>query len=132
MTPDVSSNTEMLEELRKIRELLTPALTPPPTPPKGISQEFKAFLTNYKVLGLAVAFILGIYLGALVQSLVKDLILPIIGIPLSSAGNLSTYKVSFANQEFLIGDFLIAVITFIIVAFVIFLIVKIAKHYHID
>ncbi len=128
----VASDDEVLAELRKIRELLTPALTPPTPPPKGISQEFKAFLTNYKVLGLAVAFILGIYLGALVSSLVKDLILPVIGIPLSSVGNLSTYYVTFASQEFLIGDFLIAVITFIIVAFVIFLIVKLAKRYHID
>ncbi len=128
----MSSNEEMLAELRKIRELLTPALTPPTPPPKGISQEFKAFLTNYKVLGLAVAFVLGIYLGALVQSLVKDLIIPVIGIPLSGVGNLSTYKVTFAKQDFLFGDFLIALITFIIVAFVIFLIVKMAKHYHID
>ena len=97
-----------------------------------MSAEFKAFLTNYKVLGLAVAFILGLYLGMLVQALVKDLILPVIGIPLSSVGNLATYTVSFASQTFQIGDFLIAVITFIIVAFVIFLIVKIAKRYKID
>jgi large-conductance mechanosensitive channel len=47
-------------------------------------------------------------------------------------GNLSTYTVSFDNQNFAIGDFLIAVITFIIVAFVIFLIVKMAKRYKID
>ncbi len=97
-----------------------------------MSAEFKAFLTNYKVLGLAVAFILGLYLGALVQSLVKDLILPIIGIPLSGGGDLSTYTVIFDNQLFHIGDFLIAVITFIIVAFVIFLIVKLAKRYKVD
>ncbi len=123
----------MLAELRKIRELLTPA-PPAPSPPgpKGLSQEFKAFLVNYKVLGLAVAFILGVYLGALVQALVKDLILPIIGIPLSSVGDLSTLKLIFAGQTFGVGDFLIAVITFLIVAFVIFLIVKIAKRYKID
>jgi large conductance mechanosensitive channel len=129
----MSSNEEMLAELRKIRELLTQAPPPPPPPaPKGISAEFKAFLSTYKVLGLAVAFILGLYLGALVQALVKDLILPVIGIPLSSVGNLSTLTESFYHQTFAIGDFLVAVITFIIVAFVIFLIVKIAKHYKID
>ena len=89
----VSSNEEMLAELRKIRELLTQAPPPPPPPaPKGISAEFKAFLSTYKVLGLAVAFILGLYLGMLVQALVKDLILPVIGIPLSSVGNLSTLR----------------------------------------
>ena len=129
----MASDQDILAELQKIRELLTPKPTPPAPPePKGISAEFKAFLTNYKVLGLAVAFILGVYLGALVQALVKDLILPVIGIPLSSVGNLSTYSVPFDNQNFQIGDFLIAVITFIIVAFVIFLIVKLAKRYKID
>jgi len=123
----------MLAELRKIRELLTQAPPPPPPPaPKGISAEFKAFLSTYKVLGLAVAFILGLYLGYLVQALVKDLILPIIGIPLSSVGNLTTLQEVFDKQIFGIGDFLVNVITFIIVAFVIFLIVKIAKRYKID
>ena len=129
----VSSNEEVVAELQKIRELLTPKPAPPgPPEPKGISAEFTAFLKNYKVLGLAVAFILGLYLGMLVQSLVKDLVLPIIGIPLSGIGNLSTYVVPFDSQNFLVGDFLNAVITFIIVAFVIFLIVKIAKRYKID
>jgi len=129
----MASDAEILAELQKIRELLTPKPAPPAPPAaKGISAEFKAFLTNYKVLGLAVAFILGVYLGALVQALVKDLVLPIIGIPLSGVGNLSTYSVTFDNQNFLLGDFLIAVITFIIVALVIFLIVKMAKRYHID
>src|SRR5262249_8942667 len=63
----MASDAEMLEELRKIRELLTPA-PPAPTPPapKGLAAEFKSFLSQYKVLGLAVAFILGLYLGQLV------------------------------------------------------------------
>ena len=123
----------MLAELRKIRELLTQAPPPPPPPaPKGIAAEFKAFLSTYKVLGLAVAFILGLYLGMLVQALVKDLILPLIGIPLSSLGNLTTLTETLDKQVFNIGDFLINVITFIIVAFVIFLIVKLAKRYKID
>ena len=129
----MSSDADILAELQKIRELLTPKPAPPAPPaPKGISAEFKAFLSTYKVLGLAVAFILGLYLGALVKALVQDLILPVIGIPLSSVGNLSTYSVIFDNQTFNFGDFLMAVITFIIVAFVIFLIVKIAKRYKID
>jgi large conductance mechanosensitive channel len=128
----MSSDKEILAELQKIRELLTPKPAPPaPPPPKGASAEFRAFLTNYKVLGLAVAFILGVYLGGLVQALVKDLLLPIIGIPLSSVGNLSTYQVEFAGQTFGIGDFLTAFITFVIVALVVFLIVKAAERYDI-
>ena len=129
----MATDAEMLAELQKIRELLTPKPAPPAPPePKGISAEFQAFLKNYKVLGLAVAFILGLYLGMLVQALVKDLILPVIGIPLSSIGDLTNLKEIFDGQTFSIGDFLTAVITFIIVAFVIFLIVKLAKRYHID
>jgi large conductance mechanosensitive channel len=127
----VPPDEEMLAELRKIRELLTHP--PPPPPPKGLPAEFKAFISEYKVLGLAVAFILAVYLGGLVQALVKDLILPLVGIPLSSVGDLSTLTEGpYAGQTFHIGDFLIAVITFIIVVLVVFLIVKIAKRYKID
>jgi large conductance mechanosensitive channel len=120
----------MLAELRKIRELLTHP--PPPPPPKGLPAEFKAFLAEYKVLGLAVAFILAVYLGGLVQALVKDLILPIVGIPLSSVGDLSSLTESFANQTFKVGDFLVALITFLIVVVVIFVMVKVAKRYKIE
>jgi large conductance mechanosensitive channel len=74
----VVKEEEMLEELKKIRGLLE--TKPPPPPPKGLWAEFKSFLESYKVLGLAVAFIMGVYLGGLVQSFVKDLILPVIGL----------------------------------------------------
>lgn len=123
---------DMLTELREIKKLLT-AAPPPPAPPapKGLMQEFKAFLSSYKVLGLAVAFILGLYLGALVKALVGDLILPVIGLAMPGT-NLATLATHFRGQNFGVGDFLNAVITFIIVAFVIFLIVKVAKHYKID
>jgi len=67
---------KMLEELKRIRELLEPKPAPPP--PKGLWNEFMGFLSKYKVMGLAVAFILGIYLGALVQALVTSLIMPVI------------------------------------------------------
>ena len=122
----MSSNEEIVAELQKIRELLTPKPAPPA--PKGIAAEFKAFLSQYKVLGLAVAFILGLYLGALVKSLVSDLILPIVALALPPGTNINTYMIS----VFGIGDFTNSVLTFIIVAFVIFLIVKLAKRYHID
>ena len=129
----MATDDDILKELQEIHKLLTPAPAPPAPPaPKGIFNEFKAFLSTYKVLGLAVAFIIGLYLGMLVQALVKDLILPTIGIPLSSVvGNLETYTVVFERQPFAVGDFLNNLITFIIVAFVIFLIVKMANRYKI-
>ena len=116
---------EMLEELKKIRALLETKPTPPP--PTGLWNEFKTFLENYKVLGLAVAFIMGVYLGTLVQSLVKDLLLPAIGLAIPGLADLATYTAPAGNQVFGIGSFLVALITFIIVAFVIFIIVKVTK-----
>jgi len=128
----MSTQEKMLEELRKIREALQPKPSPPPEKPKGLWGEFIDFLSKYKVMGLAVAFIMGLYLGGLVNALVKDLIMPIIGLALPGLGNLSTYTVSVANQQFGIGDFLVALITFVIVAFVIFLLVKVTKRFGIE
>ncbi len=120
----------MLEELTRIRELLEPKPAPPP--PKGLWKEFMDFISKYKVMGLAVAFIIGLYLGALVQSLVADLIMPTIGLALPGLGNLATYKVTVSGQDFGVGGFLVALITFIIVAFVIFILVKVTKRWGIE
>ena len=127
----MSKEKEMLEELKKIRELLAAKPAPPPQP-KGLWAEFKAFLESYKVLGLAVAFIMGVYLGALVQSLVKDLLLPAIGLAVPGLADLSTYTLPVNSQVFGVGSFLVALITFIIVAFVIFIIVKVTKKWGIQ
>ena len=74
---DRMSDQQIVEELQEIRKLLTPAPPPPaPEKPKGLINEFKTFISEYKVMGLAVAFILGLYLGALVKSLVDNLVMP--------------------------------------------------------
>lgn len=139
----MSKEEKMLEELKKIRELLESK--PAPLPPKGLWNEFLDFLSKYKVMGLAVAFIMGVYLGNLVQSLVTGLVMPIIGLAIPGLGNLATYKIpippteldskgnpldpSYVGQLFGVGDFLAALITFIIVAFVIFILVKVSKRW---
>jgi large conductance mechanosensitive channel len=82
-------------------------------------------------MGLAVAFITGVYLGLLVQSLVKDLLLPAIGLALPGLTDLASYQYPVGEQVFGIGNFLVALITFIIVAFVIFILVKITKRWRI-
>lgn len=137
----------MLEELRKIREALAPKPSPPPEKPKGLWKEFMGFISKYKVMGLAVAFIMGVYLGNLVQALVGDLIMPVIGLALPGLGNLAGFKIGipwttfdsegkppadYVGQIFGIGHFLVALITFVIVAFVIFLIVKVTKRWGIE
>lgn len=128
----MTKEDQMLDELKQIRELLAAKPAAPPPAPKGLWNEFKTFLENYKVMGLAVAFILGLYLGQLVQSMVTDLIMPVIGLALPGMDNLSTLIIPVGNQEFGIGGFLVALITFIIVAFVIFILVKITKKWGIQ
>jgi large conductance mechanosensitive channel len=123
----MSKDDEILQKLEQIRELLAAKPAPPPPPPKGLWNEFKAFLENYKVMGLAVAFIMGVYLGSLIQSLVKDLLLPGIGLALPGLSDLASLEYSAGEQIFGIGNFLVALITFIIVAFVIFILVKITN-----
>jgi len=126
----MDKDDEILAELKKIREAVEKG--PPAAPPKGLWNEFKDFLKSYKVLGLAVAFVLGLYLGALVQAVVKDFIIPLLGLAIPGLANLSTYIAMVGKQSFGIGDFLVALITFIIVALIVFLIVKIAKRWQID
>lgn len=142
----LSKEDKMLEELTKIRELLTAAPSPPP--PKGVWKEFMDFISKYKVMGLAVAFIMGVYLGALVQAFVTGLIMPIIGLAIPGLGNMATFKIpipptdldsqgnpidsNYVGQLFGVGEFLAALITFIIVAFVIFILVKVTKRWGIE
>jgi len=121
---------EILAELKKISAALEKA--PPPTPPKGFVNEFKDFLSKYKIFGLAVAFILALYAGILIQALVKDFIIPLLGLAIPGMANLATYAVGVMSQSFGIGDFLVALITFIIVALIVFVIVKVAKKWHIE
>jgi large conductance mechanosensitive channel len=71
-------------------------------------------------------------LGTLVQALVKDFIMPLIGLAIPGMTDLATYAVTVMNQVFGVGDFLVALITFIIVAFIVFIVVKAAKRWRID
>jgi len=78
-------------------------------------------------MGMAVAFILGLYRGALVKALFDDLIMLIV--------QLAIPGVQWELIElgpFRIGHFVGALITFLIVAFVIFIIVKITKRWGIE
>jgi len=120
----MSTDTEMLEELREIRKLLTPP--PKPEPPKGLVNEFVAFISQYKVLGLAVAFILAIYIGVFVQALVNSFIMPLIEIVYPA---IQPEGVDYVLSA---GPILDSLITFVIVAFVVFILVKIAARMGID
>jgi len=152
MSKSKAKDEEILQVLKEIKALLAPKPAPPAPPPKkGLWNEFIDFISKYKVLGLAVAFIMGMYIGQVVQSLVKDILMPLIGLAVPGLENLSTFVLyvppptgfdaqgnpllngaPWKGQIFGIGNFLVAIITFIIVAFVIFLIVKITKKWGIE
>ena len=85
--------------------------------------EFKAFISKGNVLDLAVGIIIGAAFTAIVTSLVDDLISPLIGLVM---GGLDFSGLSFAFGEavFGYGKFIQAIIKFVIVAWVVFLIVK--------
>ena len=122
----LSKEDEMIVELKKIREAVEKA--PPPTPPKGLWNEFKDFLSKYKIFGLAIAFIIALYLGTLDQALVKDLLLPALTLLIPGMDNLATLTMG----VFGVGDFLVALITFLFVALIAFIAVKVAKKWRIE
>lgn len=120
-------NKQVIDRLDQVIKLLTPK--PAPTAGKGLKNEFLFFLSQYKVLGLAVAFIIGVYLGAVIMNLATGIILPAIGLIFPGLGNLATYSVTVGKQMFTVGAFIASILTFIIVAFVIFIIVKVATRW---
>lgn len=124
----MDAESQMLEELRKIREAVTPKPAPPAPPPKGLWAEFKDFLGKAGVLGLAIGFIMGTYIGKVVSALVQDLIMPIPG-ALIPGGDWRKALVTIPvgnGMNFAVGDFVGVIIDFAIVASVIFVIAKYA------
>jgi large conductance mechanosensitive channel len=85
----------------------------------SLLKEFKAFLVRGNVVDLAVAFVIGVAFSAVVSSLVKDLITPIIA-AIVGKPDFSTLYFTINGSQFLYGDFLDAVITFVSVAAAIF------------
>ena len=122
----LTTDEAILAELKLIREGL---VKQPPEPEseekkrflRKLTDEFIIFIKKYQVFGIAVAFIVALYTGALIQAIVDDLLLPI----LSYIPGLDTWA-TFAVGPFLIGHFVSATITFLLVALVVFVIVKIS------
>ena len=102
-----------------------------------MGSEFKQFLLKTNVLALALAFIIGVALAAVVNSLVKDIIMPPVGLLLGGV-DFNTLFIDLSGKHpaslkaaqdaglatINYGVFIITVITFIIVAFVVFLIAR--------
>jgi large conductance mechanosensitive channel len=93
-------------------------------------QEFRKFISRGNVIDLAVAVIIGGVFGRIVTSLVDDLLMPVLGV-IAGGINLTSLKVVIkeaqgeaAELAINYGMFLQAIIDFLIIAFAIFIIIK--------
>ena len=80
---------------------------------------FKKFLLRGNVVDLAVGIVIGAAFTGVVQALVKDVIIPIIGIA-GGVPDFSTWTVTVGGARILIGDFLNALLSFLLVAAVVY------------
>ncbi len=89
---------------------------------KKFLQEFKNFALRGNVMDLAIGVIIGAAFQAIINSLVKDIISPLIGLIANT--DLSALQFTILDVPIRYGSFLTAVINFIIMAFAIFLLIK--------
>lgn len=80
-------------------------------------REFKAFLIKQNALALAIAFVVGVALNTVVQAIVNDIIMPIVGVFVPS-GNWREAKLAAGAVVFGVGDLASALLNFIIIGFV--------------
>jgi large conductance mechanosensitive channel len=90
----------------------------------GMLSEFKAFAIKGNVVDLAIGVVIGAAFGKIVTSLIEDVITPLLLKPALDAAHLSKIEELTAFGGVKYGVFLSAVINFIIVAFILFLIIK--------
>src|SRR6476619_5143652 len=103
----------------------------------GMLQEFKAFAVKGNVMDLAIAVIIGAAFGKIVDSLVQDVIMPVIGrivggldfsnyyLPLNNqAMNLTLVEAKKAGAVLAYGNFITILLNFLILAFIIFQMVR--------
>jgi len=87
-----------------------------------VLREFREFILRGNLVDLAVAVVIGTAFGAVVNALVKDLITPLIA-AVAGEPDFSDLKFEINGSQFLYGDFINALLTFLIVAVVVFFLV---------
>jgi len=91
----------------------------------ALMKEFKEFALKGNVIDLAVGVVIGAAFNAIVKSLVEDIITPLLLTPALEAANLKNLaELTIPGTAVKYGNFLSNVISFIIVAFVLFMIIK--------
>ncbi len=84
-------------------------------------QEFRDFAFKGSVVDLAVGVIIGTAFGALIKSLVQDILMPLIGLILPGEHGYDGWKITVGSKAIPYGQFLGATVNFLLVAFVVFL-----------
>lgn len=92
-------------------------------------EEFRKFVMRGNVLDLAVGVIIGVAFGAIVTSLVNDILMPLIGVLLGGI-NFADRAITIGSASIGWGNFIQAIINFLIIAFVIFQLVQVANRIH--
>jgi large conductance mechanosensitive channel len=86
-------------------------------------KEFREFISRGNVIDLAVAVIIGAAFTAIVKSLVDDIIMPLIGILLGGI-DFTTLAIQIGEATITYGNFIQAIINFVLIALVVFLLVR--------
>jgi large conductance mechanosensitive channel len=86
-------------------------------------REFKAFLIKQNILALAIAVVIGTALNTVIKALVDDFIMPVVAV-FQPGGNWQTMTWDVGPVKFGVGDFLAALVNFIIIGFVVWRISK--------
>ena len=89
-------------------------------------KEFKEFVMRGNVLDLAIAVIIGGAFGKIIGSLVNDILMPLIGLVMGGL-DFTTLNVTVGDAVVAYGNFIQTTVDFIVIAFVIFLVVKVAN-----
>lgn len=90
---------------------------------KKFFNEFKSFISKGNVLDLAIAVVIGNTFNAIVTSLVNDIIMPLVGILIGGI-HFDALKITVGSSSIMIGAFIQNIVNFLIVAFTIFVVVK--------
>jgi len=90
---------------------------------RSFFHEFKSFALRGNVIDLAIAVVIGAAFGKIVSSLVENIITPLIGLFLGGV-DLTTYAFVIGDASIAYGTFIQTIFDFVIVAFIIFLVVR--------
>ena len=96
---------------------------------KKFMSEFKAFIARGNVMDLAVGVIIGGAFSAITTSLINDIIMPLLGI-LTSSVSFADLSVTIGGAVVTYGNFIQAVLNFLVMAFVVFCLVKALNKLH--